>query len=79
MIEHPDYRPGMKVCFADAQATVSTGEPSVIEGMVNGEPYRDEETGEVSHVPVWAKRDNGREATTIIVAIGNMLGEAKTQ
>lgn len=76
MAEHPDYKPGMNVCFADAQATVSTDEPGVVEGMVNGEPYRDE-AGEMTHVPVWAERDNGREATTIIVAIDNMLGEAK--
>jgi hypothetical protein len=75
-IEHPEYKIGMKVCFADASATVSDNEPHVVEGMVNGEPYADDD-GTVTHVPVWAARDNGREATTIIVAIDNMLGEAK--
>lgn len=76
MVDHPDYKPGMRVAFADQNATVSTDEPSVVTGLVNGEPYTDE-FGEVTHVPVWAERDNGREATTIIVAINNMLGEAK--
>jgi hypothetical protein len=74
--EHPDYRPGMRVSFADAMATVSDGVAGVVTGAVNGEPIRDDD-GAITHVPVWAARDHGREATTIYVAIDNMLGEVK--
>lgn len=70
-----EYKPGMKVLFADANATVSDGAPGVSRGVVNGEPYEDED-GNVAHVPVWAERDNGREPTTIFVAAANLLGPA---
>lgn len=73
-IEHPDYKQGMHVSFHDSEATVSDGTSGVCTGMVNGEPLRDDD-GNVTHVPVWAERDNGRENTTIWVAISNMLGE----
>ncbi len=56
---------GDRVEFNDANATVSDGKPVVREGTVNGEPY-----GGI--VPVFAERDNGREPTTILVAVQNI-------
>lgn len=75
-IEHPIYTQGMHVSFHDSEATVSDGKSGVCTGMVNGEPIRDDD-GAITHVPVWAERDNGRESTTIFVSIHNMLGEVK--
>lgn len=67
-----EYAIGAEVTFADATATTSTGEPGVASGVVNGEPFTDD-GGEVTHVPVWCVRDNGREPTTIFVAVPNIL------
>lgn len=55
---------GDRVQFVDANATVSDGKPVTREGVVNGEPF--------GYVPVFAERDNGREATTIFVAPANI-------
>lgn len=63
---------GVLVTFADATATVSHGEAGIARGRVNGSPVTDDE-GAVTHVPVWASRDNGREATTVFVAIENVM------
>ena len=75
-----EYPLGMAVSFADASATVTqdSADPEdatvvIVTGTINGAPLRDE-NGEITHVPVWAERDNGREATTIIVAVANLMG-----
>jgi hypothetical protein len=67
-------KPGDRVAFSDSQATTSTGEEGVAEGTVNGEPIADD-AGAITHVPIWAERDNGREATTIFVGAANILGK----
>lgn len=61
--------------FADNAATVSDGTMSVASGVVSGEPLCDRE-GRVTHVPIFAERDHGREATTVFVAVENLLGKA---
>jgi hypothetical protein len=71
-----EYAPGMVVSFTDANATVSDHAPGVATGTVNGPPVRND-YNEITHVPVFAKRDKGREATTIYVAVENMLGEVQ--
>lgn len=71
-----EYAPGMRVSFTDANATVSDDVAGVVTGVVNGPPIRDDH-GDITHIPVFAARDKGREETTIYVAIDNMLGEAK--
>lgn len=63
---------GEAVSFADASATVSDDVAGVSQGTINGPPITDDE-GVVTHVPVYAERDNGREATTVWVAISNLL------
>jgi hypothetical protein len=64
---------GARVTFADANATVSDGVAGLRTGTVNGEPITDDE-GIVLAVPVFAQRDNGREATTIFVHPSNVMG-----
>jgi hypothetical protein len=59
--------------FRDANATVSDGLDGLNRGIVNGKPWRDED-GVVTHLKVLASRDKGREDTTIIVAIENVMG-----
>lgn len=71
-----EYTPGMRVSYTDANATVSDGVAGIATGAVNGPPIRDDH-GDITHIPVFTERDHGREATTIYVAIDNMLGEAK--
>jgi hypothetical protein len=71
-----DFPMGAEVTFADASATTSTEEVGVAKGTVNGPSIHDPETGKVTHVPVWAERDNGREPTTVFVAIDNILNPA---
>lgn len=66
-----DFPMGARVTFADASATTSSGEPGVAVGVVNGDPVTRD--GEVKFVPVFAARDNGRESTTVLVAIDNVL------
>ena len=46
--------------------------PVTASGFVNGNPYLDDD-GQVEYVPVWSKRDHGREATTIVVHIENVI------
>lgn len=71
-----EYAPGMRVSFTDANATVSDDVAGVVTGVVNGPPIRDDH-GDITHIPVFAARDKGREETTIYVAIDNVLGEVK--
>lgn len=71
-----DYPVGTKVAFRDSNATTSTQEEGVAEGMVNDPPLRDD-AGEITHIRVWAARDNGRESTTIIVPVANVLGKVE--
>lgn len=61
-----EYPLGAKVTFADASAVVASGETVVAHGVVSGE------AGD-GYVPVFAERSGGREATTIYVAIANIL------
>lgn len=67
-----DFRMGSKVTFADASATTSKDEMVAASGVVNGPPILGADD-EVQFVPVFAKRDNGREATTIFVHVNNVL------
>lgn len=71
-----DYKMGTTVAFRDSQATVSDSSEGVSEGVVNGSPLRDD-NGAITHIRVFADRDNGREATTIIVGVGNVLGKVE--
>ena len=52
--------------FSDANATVSDGKPVKRRGTVNGPALG-------GAVPVWSERDNGREPTTIIVAVQDIV------
>lgn len=70
----PTPKKGERWTFADSEATVTDGEAGVAEGVVNGEPIADD-AGNVTHVPIFAERDNGREPTTIYVARRNLLGK----
>ncbi len=63
---------GKMVRFTDSTATTTKDEVVVAEGIVNGEPITDG-LGAVTHVPVFAKRDNGRESTTIYVHVSNLM------
>lgn len=67
------YPIGVRVTFADDNATVSDGVAGLRSGVVNGKPLADDE-GIVQFVPVWAARDNGREPTTIFVPPANIMG-----
>jgi hypothetical protein len=64
---------GARVSFADANATISDGVPGVSVGIVNGPPL---DANGRTYIPVFAERDHGREATTILVAEENLLGRA---
>lgn len=67
------YPMGATVTFADHGAIAQDEtEPVVATGTVNATPL-DDENGTVTHVRVWAARDHGRESTTIIVAVANVL------
>lgn len=66
------YEPGTEGSYGDANATVSDGLEGVATGVVNGPPITDD-SGEITHVPVYTDRDNGREATTVYVAVANIL------
>lgn len=68
----------MLVSYADAGTVMSDDAPGVVTGIVNGEPMRDG-MNRITHVPVYTERDNSREATTIWVAIENMLGETDAE
>ncbi len=63
------YPMGATVVFGDGSATTS-GEPVVATGSINGPPV---EHNDVVYVPVYAVRDNGREATTVYVVESNVL------
>jgi hypothetical protein len=65
---------GDRVRYADASATTSTGEPVIVDGTVNGVPL---DHDGVRYWPVWSQRDNGREATTVYVHEGNILGRTE--
>jgi hypothetical protein len=71
-----NYRPGTRIVFADANATVSDRVVGTRTGVVNGTPITDDD-GVVLYLPVFAARDDGREATTIYVATANVLGETR--
>ena len=73
-----DYPTGTRIAFRDSEATVSDGSEGVCEGTINGEPIRDDD-GAATHLRVWAARDNGREATTIFVGVGNVLGPVESR
>jgi hypothetical protein len=66
-----DYPMGARVTFGDATATTTT-DPVVATGTINGDPLTDDD-GTVRFVPVFAERDNGREATTVYVAVANVM------
>ncbi len=57
---------------ADVGPLRARGELTTTVGTVNGRPVTDPATGKVAYVPVWTARE-GREATTIYVAVGNIL------
>lgn len=65
-----DYPMGARVTFGDGSATTTT-DPVVATGTVNGPPL--EGPDGALYVPVFAARDNGREATTVYVAEANVL------
>jgi hypothetical protein len=67
-----DYPMGALVTYADADATTSRGMTGVAGGIVNG-PAICDHAGDVSHIPVWSERDNGREPTTVYVHVANVL------
>lgn len=82
------YAIGTRVLFRDANATVSDGVDGVRTGVVNGPIWfsDDEAFGEYAteeceplRLLVWASRDKGREATTIMVAWGNVVGPCSEQ
>lgn len=75
--ELKDFKPGTRLAFSDDSATTSNGEEGLATGVVNG-PAMTNEAEEITHIPVFAKRDNGREATTIYVAVSNIVGEVET-
>lgn len=68
------YPPGTKIAYRDSTETVSDGADGIVEGVVNGEPRDLADAGELTHLPVWTERDNGREPTTIWVGFGNIVG-----
>ena len=66
--------PGTRVRFFDAGAVTSDSDAVVVtEGIVNGPPI---EADDRVYIPVYAERDNNREATTIYVDEANLLGIA---
>jgi hypothetical protein len=65
------YPMGATVTFADVNATVSDDVLGLREGLINGAPLTDDDNV-VLYVPVFTDRDNGREATTIYVAVANI-------
>lgn len=65
-----NYRIGQHVKFRDANATTSQGEEVVASGVVNGEPSMD---GGPMLIPVWSRRDGGREPTTVFVNARNII------
>jgi hypothetical protein len=69
------YPTGARVTYADDSATVSDRVPGLVTGTVNGNGYDmdPERPGEITHVPIWTERDNGREPTTILVAVENIV------
>jgi hypothetical protein len=69
------YPMGARVTYADAQATVSDGVAGLVTGTVNGPAFDldPERPGEITHVSVWTERDNGREPTSIMVAVANIV------
>lgn len=70
-------KPGTPVAFVDGGNVLTAEDLAACEGVVNGEPVLDEREVCIA-VPVWAERDNGREATTIFVAVANLLGRTST-
>jgi hypothetical protein len=78
------YRPGVRVVFRDANATVSDGVDGLRSGIVNGPIwFADDEEFKDAHAslegaPLWlhvyAARDKGRESTTILVSWPNVVG-----
>jgi len=67
------YKMGTRLAFRDCTATVSDEVDGISTGTVNGPPLTDYEK-RVTHVPVFAERDNGREPTTIYVAVEDIVG-----
>lgn len=67
-----DLTIGNHVVYSD-NGVVVKGESALCEGIINGDPLHDEETGEVMMVPVFSERSDGREPTTIYVHIANIL------
>lgn len=66
-----DYTIGQTVTYiAGGEVAQDESEPVVATGVVNGEPIQD---GDNTWVPVWTRRDHGREATTIYVHGSNIL------
>ena len=61
--------PGARVVFRDSTATVSDDQEVTRTGVCNGEPIG-------VYVPVFAERDNGREATTVMVHANNIVSIA---
>lgn len=66
------YPMGARVTYADANAAVSDGVAGLVSGVINGEPIHDDD-GAVLFVPVYTRRDHGREATTVFVAVSNIV------
>lgn len=66
------YPLGATLVFMDANATVSDSLEGAVRAPINGPPIMGD--GAVIMIPVFAARDNGREATTVYVHVTNVLG-----
>jgi hypothetical protein len=72
-VNNEPYPLGATMTFVDANATVSDGVAGLRTGVINGPPITDYDDSTL-YVPVFAKRDNGREPTTIWVHVANVMG-----
>ncbi len=69
----PDYPQGAVVRYtARSEVAQDDSGPVTAKGFVNGNAYLDD-SGAVEYVPVFTVRDHGREATTIVVHVSNII------
>lgn len=66
-----DFPMGATVRYMDSSATVEPGDVALVEGIVNGPPIENG-TGRLL-VPVFSRRSNGREPTTVYVHESNIM------
>jgi hypothetical protein len=69
-VKASSYPMGAIVTYADSNATVSDGAMSLVTGWVNGTPLEHE--GKLL-IPVYSRRDKGREDATVYVPETNIV------